>query len=130
MSQSKFYQPILLRLLHGTSALLTILALISGFWVYSTYDKRWGSLPLPQMPDIQGIHGTIALTFLLSFPFLAFYSFHIGYRRLIQDDSLSQLKQLDKPAWWVSLHRIANTLMLLAATFAVGTGRMLTSSPA
>lgn len=122
---SRPYQPVLLRLLHGISALLTILALATGFWVYSTYDRRWGSLPLPQLPDIQGIHGTVALTFLLSFLLLALYSFHIGYRRLAQDTSLAQLKQPGKPAWWVGLHHIANTLMLLSATFAVITGRMM-----
>ncbi len=125
MSQPHPYQPILLRLLHGATALLTISALISGFWVYNTYDKRWGSLALPQLEDIQGIHGTIALTFLLLLPAFALYSFHLGDRRLIQERSLSQLSQLGKPIWWVSIHRLATTLMLLAATFAVVTGRMM-----
>jgi hypothetical protein len=119
------YQPILLRILHGLAVGLLILALISGFWVYNTYDKRWGSLALPAIGDIQGIHGTIALTFLLLLPFFALYSFHIGYRRLIQEQSFSQLKQIGKPIWWISVHRFANTLMLLAATFAVITGRMM-----
>jgi hypothetical protein len=119
------YQPVLLRILHGIAAALLVLALISGFWVYNTYDKRWGSLALPMIGDIQGIHGTIALTFLLFLPFFAFYSFHVGYRRLIQEQSFSQLKQIGQPAWWISVHRFANTLMLLAATFAVVTGRMM-----
>jgi hypothetical protein len=39
-------------------------ALVSGFWVCNTDDKRWGSIALPTLGDIQGIHGTIALTFL------------------------------------------------------------------
>jgi Prokaryotic cytochrome b561 len=125
MLQSSPYQPALLRILHSAAATLTILALISGFWVYNTYDKRWGSLALPMLADIQGIHGTIALTFLLFLPVFALYSFHIGYRRLVQEQSFSQLKQLGQPAWWVSIHRFANTLMLLAATFAVVTGRMM-----
>jgi hypothetical protein len=125
MSHPHPYQPFLLRLLHSAVALLTTLALISGFWVYSTYDKRWGSLPLPKLGDIQGIHGTIALTFLLVLPVFALYSFHIGYRRLVEARSFSQLKQLGKPVWWISLQRFANTLMLLAATFAVVTGRMM-----
>jgi hypothetical protein len=119
------YQPVLLRILHGIAAALLVLALISGFWVYNTYDKRWGSLALPTLGDIQGIHGTIALTFLLFLPFFAFYSFHVGYRRLIQEQSFSQLKQIGQPVWWISVHRFANTLMLLAATFAVVTGRMM-----
>jgi len=125
MPQSSPYQPALLRILHGATAILTVLALISGFWVYNTYDKRWGSLALPLLGDIQGIHGTIALTFLLLLPVFALYSFHLGYRRLVQEQSFSQLKQLSKPVWWISIHRFANTLMLLAATFAVVTGRMM-----
>jgi len=125
MSQSHPYQPVLLRILHGAAAVLTFLALISGFLVYDTYDKRWGSLALPTLRDIQDIHGTIALTFLLFLPIFSLYSFHLGYRRLVQEQSLSQLKQLGKPVWWISIQRFANTLMLLAATFAVVTGRMM-----
>ncbi|MGL5877683.1 MAG: cytochrome b/b6 domain-containing protein, partial [Xenococcaceae cyanobacterium] len=125
MSQSSPYQPVLLRILHGAAAILIVLALISGFWVYNTYDKRWGSLALPIIEDIQGIHGTIALTFLLLLPVFALYSFHFGYRRLVQEQSFTQLKQLGKPVWWISIHRFANTLMLLTATFAVVTGRMM-----
>lgn len=125
MSLSSPYQPALLRILHGVTAILTVLALISGFWVYNTYDKRWGSLALPNLEDIQGIHGTIALTFLVLLPIFALYSFHLGYRRLVQEQSFSQLKQFGQPVWWVSLHRLANTFMLLAATFAVVTGRMM-----
>jgi hypothetical protein len=125
MSRTHPYQPVLLRILHGTTALLVIAALISGFWIYNTYDKRWGSLPLPRLADIQGIHGTIALIFLLFLPVFALYSFHIGYRRLVQEQALIQLKQVGQPIWWISLQRLVNTLMLIAATFAVITGRMM-----
>ncbi|MCY7338322.1 MAG: cytochrome b/b6 domain-containing protein [Chamaesiphon sp.] len=125
ISRTRPYQPVLLRILHGVAAVLLVLALISGFLIYNTYDKRWGSFALPTIGDIQGTHGTIALTFLLFLPVFALYSFHIGYRRLVQEQSFSQLKQFGKPVWWISLHRFANTLMLLAATFAVVTGRMM-----
>lgn len=125
MSQSQPYQPVLLRILHSAAAILTILALISGFWVYNTYDKRWGSIALPTLANIQDLHGTIALMFLLLLPIFALYSFHIGDRRLVQKESFSQLKQIGKPVGWISIHRFANTLMLLAATFAVVTGRMM-----
>jgi hypothetical protein len=125
MSPSTPYQPILLRILHGTNAILTFSALITGFWVYNTYDKRWGSLTLPTLDAIQGINGTIALTFLLILPVFVLYSFRIGYRRLVQDQSFSHLTEVGKPIWWVSIHRIANTLTLLSATFAVITGRMM-----
>ena len=125
MSRIQPCQPVLLRILHGVAALLLILAWISGFWVYNTYDKRWGSLALPSIGDIQGVHGTIALTFLLFLPAFALYSFHIGYSRLVQAQSFKQLKSIGKPAGWVALHRFATTLMLLSATFAVITGRMM-----
>jgi hypothetical protein len=125
MPQPIPYQPALLRILHGAIAVLTVLALASGFWVYNTYDKRWGSLPLPKLGDIQGIHGTIALTFLLILPFFALYSFHIGRLRLAQESSLRQLKHFGKPVWWVAIQRLANTLMLIATTMAVVTGRMM-----
>jgi cytochrome b subunit of formate dehydrogenase len=125
MPQANPYQPVLLRILHGATSVLTLLALISGFWVYNTYDKRWGSITLPKLEDIQGIHGTIALIFLLLLPVFALYSFHFGHRRLLEEQSFNQLKQLGKPFWWISIHRIVNTLMLLTATFAVVTGRMM-----
>jgi cytochrome b subunit of formate dehydrogenase len=125
MSPVHPYQPALLRILHGVAAVLLVLALISGFLIYNTYDKRWGSLTLPTILDIQGIHGTIALTFLLFLPVFALYSFHVGYRRLVEEQSFSQLKQFGKPVWWISVQRFANTLMLLSATFAVVTGRMM-----
>jgi hypothetical protein len=125
MPSTSPYQPALLRILHGAAAVLTLSALVSGFWVYNTYDKRWGSLALPTLDDIQGIHGTIALTFLLFLPIFALYSFRIGYRRLVQEQSFSQLSQVGKPVWWTSLHHFANTLMLIATTFSVMTGRMM-----
>jgi hypothetical protein len=125
MSNLSPYQPILFRVLHGGAAVLTVAALISGFWVYNTYDKRWGSLPLPNLGDIQGIHGTIALTFLIFLPLFALYSFRIGYRRLLQGQALSQLKQVGQPVWWMALQRLVNTLMLLSVTTSVMTGRMM-----
>lgn len=125
MPQSSPYQPVLLRISHGAIALLTVLALVSGFWIYNTYDKRWGGFTLPKLENIQGIHGTIALTFLLTLPVFALYSFHLGYRRLLQEQSFTQLKQLGTPVWWISIHHFTNTLMLLAATFAALTGRMM-----
>lgn len=43
----------------------------------------------------------------------------------MQKDSLPNLAQVGKPIWWVSLQRIANTLMLIAALLAVLSGRMM-----
>lgn len=125
MSQTTPYQPVLLRLLHSAIALTAFGALITGFMVYDRYDKRFGTLNLPIIRDTQGIHGTIALAFLLFLPIFAIYCFHIGDRRLVQKESLKQLQQVGKPIWWISLQRFANTLLLLSATFAVITGRMM-----
>ncbi|WP_228015323.1 hypothetical protein [Synechocystis salina] len=78
MSPTRPYQSLLLRLLHGAMALLTLLAISSGFWVYNTYDGRWGSLPLPKPYYTQDLHGTGALAlFLFMFPF-ALYCFHLA----------------------------------------------------
>ena len=125
MSQTTPYQPVLLRLLHSAIALLVFASLITGFMVYDRFDKRFGTLNLPIVPNTQGIHGTIALTFLVLLPLFALYCFHIGSRRLVQSQSLVQLKEFNKPIWWVSLQRLTNTIMLLSATFAVITGRMM-----
>ncbi len=125
MPRSAPYQPLLLRILHGLSGILVIAAIITGFLVYNTYDRRFGGIPFPQIGDIQGIHGTFALCFLLLLPAFALYSFHAGQKRLVQSDSWRQLTQIGKPIWWVSLQRLANTLMLIAAVLAVNSGRMM-----
>jgi hypothetical protein len=125
MNPSRPYQPLLLRILHGLSAAIAILSIITSFWVYNTYDGRFIQFPLPKINDIIGIHGTFGLTFLLFFPVLAIYSFYWGQKRLLQTNSLTKLTQVSKPVWWYSLHRIVNTLMLFAATWALITGRQM-----
>ncbi|MEI6063313.1 MAG: cytochrome b/b6 domain-containing protein [Pseudanabaena sp. ELA748] len=119
------YQPVLLRLLHNAIAVLVFGAIITGFMVYDRYDKRFGTLNLPIVRDTQGLHGTIALIFLILLPIFALYCFHLGYRRLVQTQSISKLQEVGKPIWWISLQRLTNTTILLAGTFAVITGRMM-----
>jgi Prokaryotic cytochrome b561 len=120
------YQPLPLRILHGLIGVLAIAALLTGFAVYAIYDGRFGTLPVPAIPDIQGIHGTFGLFFLLVLPVFALYSFHAGYKRLIQADVVQRLtQQVGKPVWWVNLQRLMNTAMLVAATFSVISGRMM-----
>jgi cytochrome b subunit of formate dehydrogenase len=125
MNRSAPYQPLLLRILHGVSGILVIAAIISGFLVYNTFDKRFGKIPIPKIDPIQDIHGTMGLFFLLLLPIFALYSFHAGEKRLLQPDSLQKLSQLGKPIWWVSLQRLTNTLMLIAAVLVVISGRMM-----
>ncbi|MCM0590506.1 MAG: cytochrome b/b6 domain-containing protein [Gloeotrichia echinulata IR180] len=125
MSRLAPYQPFWLRILHSASAILVIGAIISGFLVYNTFDGRFGKLTIPKIQDIQGLHGTFGLFFLLVLPALALYSFHAGQKRLLQPDFLKQLTQVGKPIWWISLQRLANTLMLIASVLAVMSGRMM-----
>ncbi len=122
------YQPLLLRLFHGATALLSILAIAAAFLVYNTYDGRLIQLPLPKIPDIIGIHGTFGLLLLLVMPAFALYSFHPGQHRLIQPDSLAQItnrSQIGRPIWWYNLQRVINTVMLVAVTFSLISGRMM-----
>ncbi|PZV19055.1 MAG: cytochrome B [Pseudanabaena sp.] len=119
------YQPLLLRLLHNAIALLVFASLITGFMVYDRFDKRFGTLNLPIVPNTQGIHGTIALTFLVLLPIFALYCFHLGSRRLVQPQSLKHLNEFEKSIGWISLQRLTNTLILLSGTFAAITGRMM-----
>jgi hypothetical protein len=122
---SQPYQPLLLRILHGFTVLSAIAAIITAFWTYDVYDGRWGSTSLPKFTAIEGIHGTFGLWTLLIFPLFIIYAFNRGQRRLIQSNSLRQLTQFGKPIWWYSLHRLVNTLSILALTFAVFSGKMM-----
>jgi hypothetical protein len=125
MSQTKLYQPALLRLLHGGVAIVAIGALGSGFLVYNAYDQRWGGLRLPLMTGLQDIHGTIGVAFFGLWPLFAVYSLRRGDRRLVQGDTVAQLGQVGRPVGWVAWQRVVNTLMLLAGTSALLTGRMM-----
>ncbi|BAY06976.1 cytochrome b/b6 domain-containing protein [Calothrix sp. NIES-2098] len=125
MSGSAPYQPLLLKIIHGVSAILAIAAMVTGFLVYNTFDGRFGKVPIPRIDQIIDIHGTFAVFFFVVFPALALYSFHAGNKKLLQKDSLQNLSQVSKPIWWVSLQRIANTLMLIAGFLAVLSGRMM-----
>lgn len=125
MSQVKPYQPALLRLLHGGVALLVCGALGSGFLVYNAYDQRWGGLKLPLMTGLQDIHGTIGVMLFCLWPLFAVYSLRRGNQRLVQHDTLSQLGQVPQAIGWVAWQRGVNTLMLLAGTCALLTGRMM-----
>ncbi|MGF1675213.1 MAG: cytochrome b/b6 domain-containing protein [Rivularia sp. (in: cyanobacteria)] len=122
---SRPYQPLLLRILHGLTGSFAILAIITAYWTYDTYDGRWGKIPLPKWTEIEGIHGTFGLWTLLIFPLFIVYAFHRGQNRLIQSDSLNKLTRFGQPIWWYTLHRLVNTLSILSLTFAVFSGKMM-----
>lgn len=125
ITPSRPYQPLLLRVLHGLTGLFLTAAMLTAYWTYDTYDGRWGRIPLPVYPEIEGIHGTFGLWTLLIFPAFVVYACHRGHRRLLQPDSLAQLAQIGRPIWWYSLNRLLNTLALLALTFALFSGKMM-----
>jgi thiosulfate reductase cytochrome b subunit len=125
MSPPSIYQPVLLRLLHSLNTLLILSSMLTGFWVYNTYDGRFGKFPWPKIEGIIDIHGSFGLFFLFVLPIFALYSFRIGQKRLVQANSFTQLAQVRSPGWWIGLQRITNTGILLAATFSLLTGRMM-----
>jgi len=119
------YQPILLRLLHGLTAFSAILAMISALWTYNVYDGRWFKLPLPDFKAIEGIHGTFGLWTLLIFPLFVIYAFQKGKNRLIQEKNFFDFKQFKHKKNIYNFHRLTNTLMLFALTFALYSGKMI-----
>ncbi len=126
MKPSKPYQPLLLRILHGLTGICLILAILTAFWTYNTYDGRWGQVPLPEYRAIEGLHGTFGLYTLLIFPAFAHYAFQRGQKRLLQPDSLAKLaQQIGQPIWWYRLNRLTNTVALLSLTFALLSGKMM-----
>ena len=127
MKPTQPYQPFLLRILHGLIGIFVIGAIVTAYWTYDTYDKRWGGIGLPHFPEIEGIHGTFGLYALLLFPVFAIYALRRGQKRLLQPDSLTKLSQFNTPIGWYTLHRGANTLSLLALTFALFSGKMMDS---
>jgi len=128
MVRSHPYQPLPLRVFHGVNGLVVLGAIVTGFLVYNSFDGRFGELPLPRINNIIDLHGTLGLTLMFVFPVFALYSFHAGQKRLVQADSLSKLSQIGKPVWWYSLHRIVNTLFLVALGCALLSGRMMQES--
>lgn len=119
------YQPLLLRIIHNFQGLFVLLAIITAFWTYNTYDGRWGKILLPDFPDIEGIHGTFGLFSLLIFPFFVIYVIHRGEKKLVQNNSLNQLKLVNKPIWWYTIHRYVNTFIIFALSLALFTGKMM-----
>ncbi|MEB3332553.1 MAG: cytochrome b/b6 domain-containing protein [Synechococcaceae cyanobacterium] len=103
------YQPSLLRLLHGATALLVPLAWLSGLVVYSLYDGRFGRLPLlggasrgsGEWIDIHGSIGVLLWPLALLF---VLYALTAGRSRLRQP---------------------ANAVALLALVLAVGSGKLM-----
>ena len=78
------YQPSLLRLLHGATALLVPLAWITGLLVYSASDGRWGRLPFDLAGEWIDIHGTVGVLLWPVALLFALYALTAGRLRLRQ----------------------------------------------
>lgn len=98
------YQPTLLRLLHGSTGLVALLAWISGLAVFLRFDHRWGSLPVPVGAEWIDIHGTFGVLLLPLAVLFAVYAVTAG-----------------RPL----LKRGANLLPLLALVLAIGSGKLM-----
>ncbi|MFM8604022.1 MAG: cytochrome b/b6 domain-containing protein [Cyanobium sp.] len=103
------YQPSLLRLLHGATALLVPLAWLTGLVVYSCYDGRFGRLPWFNAPggtaaEWIDIHGTVGVLLWPVALLFGLYALSAGRARLRQP---------------------ANALALVALALAVGSGKLM-----
>ncbi|NJN48741.1 MAG: cytochrome b/b6 domain-containing protein [Alkalinema sp. RL_2_19] len=125
MARQSPYQPSLLRLLHGLSALVLFGAATSGYWIYEQFDGRWGKLGLPMIDNVMGLHHTIGEFATVLMLLFVLYSLTLGRRKLVQLSSLKQLVQPTHPAWWNSLHRLTNTFIMGAAILAVVSGKRM-----
>ncbi|MEL6353870.1 MAG: cytochrome b/b6 domain-containing protein [Cyanobacteria bacterium J06627_28] len=113
MPKSRPYQPLIFRLLHAANGLAVLGSLSTGFWLYNTWDKRFGRLPLPEADSKWlSIHHNIGQAVTLCFAVFLLYSLFAGRRRLIQLKSIKQLPHLSKPSGQYALHRLINTLLL------------------
>ena len=98
------YQPSLLRLLHGVTALLVPLAWITGLLVYSAHDGRFGRLPFTLPGEWIDIHGTVGVVLWPVAVLFGLYALTAGRARLRQP---------------------ANGIALLALVLAVGSGKLM-----
>lgn len=127
MSRSKPYQTLIFRCLHAGQGILAILGAATGYWLFNTWDHRWGHLSfLPRTPDWGvELHENIGGLFSGAIALFIVYSVWAGHRRLVQRNSLSQLTKVGKPAWWYTLHRLVNTGLLIVGILVVLSGDAL-----
>jgi hypothetical protein len=95
------YQPSLLRVLHGATALLVAIGWITGLLLLGSIDGRWGRLPFTLDGEWIDLHGHVGLLLTLVLILFVPYALTLGAGRL---------------------RRVANSLPLLALALAVGSG--------
>jgi len=113
MPKSRPYQPLIFRGLHALNGVAVMCSMMTGFWMYNTWDARFGRLPLPLAGNqLLGIHHQIGEIVTVFFAIFLLYSLSAGRRRLLQAKSLGQLPHLNKPSGQYALHRLINTALL------------------
>lgn len=105
---------------------LLLLGMVTGYWIFNTWDRRWLVLPLPRATElVLEMHEEIGGMFGGAIALFVIYSILSGRRRLIQPNSLSQLAKVGKPVWWYTLHRLVNTGLLMMGGLVVLSGDAL-----
>lgn len=128
MARLSSYQPSLLRLLHGVSALLILGSAVSGYWIYEQFDQRWGSLKLPPINNVMDLHHMIGEVMFLVLLLFVLYSLTLGRSRLVNFLRLKQFTQPRHLAWWMNLQRLCNTFILMAVIIAALSGKRMEGS--
>jgi hypothetical protein len=100
------YQPSLLRVLHGATAVLVAIGWITGLLLLGSFDGRWGRLPFTLDGEWIELHGYVGLVLALVLLLFVPYALTLGAGRL---------------------RRFANSLPLMALLLAVGSGLQMKS---
>jgi hypothetical protein len=95
------YQPSLLRVLHGATAVLVAIGWITGLLLLGSFDGRWGRLPFALDGEWIELHGHVGVVLALVLLLFVPYALTLGAGRL---------------------RRFANSLPLMALVLAVASG--------
>jgi len=100
------YQPSLLRVLHGATAVLVVIGWITGLLLLGSFDGRWGRLPFTLDGEWIELHGHVGVVLALVLLLFVPYALTLGAGRL---------------------RRFANSLPLMALVLAVASGLQMES---
>ena len=126
MPKSSPYQPLIFRLLHTFHGILILCSAMTGFWLYNTWDARWGRLPFPKAEnEWLNYHHQIGEVLTGVFLIFLIYSLAAGRRRLTQPATLFKLGAMKPKQRWFSLHRLTNVGLLVMVFLAMLSSRLM-----